>query len=306
MTDRKPTAELPSPAGGSILYVTTVAKTIRQFLIPYAAHFRNLGWRVDAAARGVSGDPALRDAFDHVYELPLSRSIFDLGGVARGVRAVSRVLASRPDIVHVHTPIASFVTRLAVSRLPAEGRPQVAYAAHGFHFHEGGRAVTNAVFLAAERLAGRWTDRLIVINDEDYLAARRYRIVPPSRLVLMPGIGLDTQAFSRSSLSGGALAQARQELGVGADTPLLVVVAELSRNKRPADVIKALALMLHTEARLVFVGPGDQAPFQALAGARGLQDRVRFTGLVDDVRPLIVIATALVLPSTREVCPVPS
>jgi hypothetical protein len=152
MTDRKPTAELPSPAGGSILYVTTVAKTIRQFLIPYAAHFRNLGWRVDAAARGVSGDPALRDAFDHVYELPLSRSIFDLGGVARGVRAVSRVLASRPDIVHVHTPIASCHPAGRVPTAARGGSPMPRTDSL-----PGGRAVTNAVFLAAE--AGGSLDR---------------------------------------------------------------------------------------------------------------------------------------------------
>ena len=36
----------------------------------------------------------------------------------------------------------------------------------------------NAVFLTAERVAGRWTDRLVVISDEDEAAARRHHIVP--------------------------------------------------------------------------------------------------------------------------------
>jgi hypothetical protein len=54
---------------------------------------------------------------------------------------------------------------------------------------------------------------------------------------------------------------------VGADTPLLVVVAELSRNKRPADVIEALALMSHHRSPARLCRSGDQAPFQALAGA---------------------------------------
>ena len=45
------------------------------------------------------------------------------------------ILESGHDLVHVHTPIASLVTRIAVRRMPKEHRPAVAYTAHGFHFH---------------------------------------------------------------------------------------------------------------------------------------------------------------------------
>ena len=293
-------AGTPVPSGFSLLYVATVSWTVLSFLLPYAAHFRALGWRVDAAASGASSNAALRDAFDHVYELPLSRSILDVDGFVRGERAISKVLASGPDIVHVHTPIASFITRFAAARIPAGRRPMLAYTAHGFHFHRDGNPVTNAPFLAAERLAGRWTDRLIVINDEDYEAAQRHRIVAPGHLVRMPGIGIDTDVFSRSSIRPDAFASARRELGTGPDTPLFVVVGELNRNKRTDDAIEALALMRHTEARLVLVGPGRQARLEELVIRRGLRDRVRFTGLVNDVRPVVGSATALVLPSKRE------
>ena len=301
MIDRTPMVGTPMPPGVSLLYVATVAQTIRGFLTPYAAHFRALGWRVDAAANGASTDAALRDAFDHVYELPFSRSILDLQSLVRGERAISKVLASRPDIVHVHTPIASFLTRLAARSLPETKRPAVAYTAHGFHFYRGGCAATNAGFLIAERVAGRWTDRLVVMNDEDYEAARRNRIVAPGHLVRMPGIGVDTEVFSPSSLVSDDIERARQDLGVGSDTPLFVAVAELSRRKRPGDVIRALALMRHAEAKLVLVGGGrDRARLEALASHEGVRDRVRFTGFVEDVRPLIGSATALVLPSRQE------
>ena len=104
----------PAPSVASLLVVATIAPTIRQFLVPYAIHLREQGWRVDAAANGAVGDPVLEDAFDQLYELPLSRSILDVRGMVRGFRAISAVLqATQPDIVHVHTPIAAFVTRLA-------------------------------------------------------------------------------------------------------------------------------------------------------------------------------------------------
>jgi len=301
MIERTGVAGTPLPPGVSLLIVATVSISIRAFLIPYARHFRALGWRVDAAANGASSDAALREAFDHVYELPFSRSIRDLEGIVRGERAISAVLESGPDLVHVHTPIAAFITRFAVRRMPPDKRPAVAYTTHGFHFHEGGRPAMNAVFLTAERVAGRWTDRLVVVNDEDYAAAQTNRIVGPTRLVRMPGIGVDTDRYSRSGVDPDALTLARRQLRVGPDTPLFVVVGELNRNKRPEDVIEALALMHHSKAVLVLVGEGrERARLEPLAGLMGLRDRVRFIGFVGDVRPLVGGATALVLPSERE------
>jgi glycosyltransferase involved in cell wall biosynthesis len=298
MIDGTPTHDARPLA--AVLFVATVAETIAHFLQPYAAHFRALGWRVDAAANGVDGEPALQAEFDHAFELPLSRTVLDPVRLVRGELAILKLLEAGYDIVHVHTPIAAFLTRFAARRLPAERRPIVVYTAHGFHFHGGGRAVTNAAFLAAERLAGRWTDRLVVINDEDHSAARKNRIVPVDRLVRMPGIGIDTSWFSRAELEHDAIIEGRRMAGVKPDAPLLVVVGELNRNKRPADAIRALALMRHPGAQMAFIGPGDTASLRALATELGVTDRVLFTGFVQDVRPVVGAATALILPSKRE------
>lgn len=286
----------------SLLYVATVSGTIRHFLAPYSVRLRALGWRVDAAANGAQDDPGLEGAFDHRYELPLSRSILDVGAILRGARAISRTIEEAgPDLVHVHTPIASFLTRLAVRRTVPQRRPLVVYTAHGFHFHHGGRWLTNAVFLTAERVAGRWTDRLIVINDEDELAARRYRIVPEQRLVRMPGIGVDTGWFARSNVPAEASGEERARLGIPPDVPLIVIVGEFSANKRQGDGIAALAAMRHQDARLVLLGDGLMRPaLEDRARQLDLVDRVVFAGTVKDVRPILATATALVLNSKRE------
>lgn len=285
-----------------LLFVATVAVTIRHFLRPYADHFRSLGWRVEAAANGLADDPASQTAFDAVHDLPLSRSIRDVGGLVRGWRAVGTAIrAARPDIVHVHTPIASFLVRLAVRRMPAGERPLVVYTAHGFHFHAAGRWHTNAVFRLAERIAGRWTSRLVVINDEDEAAARRYHLVPPDHLLHMPGIGLDTTAYAPASVDPAAVAHDRRALGLEDTSPYFVVVGEFSRNKRQADAIEALARLGDRESVLVLVGSGPGRPaLEALARDRGVADRVRFTGLIDNVPAVLIGAVALVATSKRE------
>lgn len=289
------------PRGVSLLIVSTVAITVRGFLLPYAAHFRARGWRVDAAANGAAGDPTLGAAFDHAYELPLSRSILDIGGIFRSERAMAGILEAGYDLVHVHTPIASLVTRFAVRRMSAARRPALAYTAHGFHFHKDGSAATNALFVTAERIAGHWTDRLVVINDEDFEAAKRHRIVPASRLVRMPGIGIDTGVYDRSQLDPDEVRRARDELGGGPDVPFFVVLAELSAIKRNADVIEALALVGDRRARLAFLGDGpERASLEALTERLGVRERVHFAGFVRDIRPTVASANALVLASQRE------
>ncbi len=300
--DRPHAAGQPSATpSATLLIMATESGTVVGFLAPFARHFRGLGWRVDGASFGASADRRLDGVFDSLHDLPLSRSLLDLGNLARGERAIERLLLDvRPDIVHVHTPIAGFLARLAARRMPAATRPLVVYTAHGFHFHRGGSLSTNAAFLTAERIAGRWTDRLIVINDEDEHAALRHRIVPRNRLVHMPGIGIDTRLYAPSG-NPAAAERARAQLGVDGDGPLFVVIAELRARKRVGDAIAALAAMRHPSAELVIAGVGPDGPaLETLASDLGLEKRVHFAGFIQDVRPVIESGTALVLPSSRE------
>jgi glycosyltransferase involved in cell wall biosynthesis len=302
------TASPGLPAGPgrppSLLYLATVPQPIRNFYLPYAAHFRRRGWRLTAAARDAASQPILRDAFDDVVDLPISRSIRDWRNYTQAVRAIRRLVDHGPDIVHVHTPIASFLTRVAVRTLPADRRPSVVYTAHGFHFHRGGSALPNAAFRFAERLAGRWTDRLIVINDEDEQAAIDAHLVPRRRLVRMPGVGVDVDHYDRAAIRPAALEAVRRDLGAGPETPVFVIVGELHPNKRHRDALAALAALQRQDAQLWILGDGVlRDELATLATRLGLEDRVRFLGFVEDVRPPVAGATALLLMSRREGLP---
>lgn len=293
------------PSGVSLLHVATVPAPLRNFLIPYAAHFRALGWRVDAAAHGCTSVEPIAKAFDGVYELPFSRSVLHVRSLIESESAVRNLIYSiSPDIIHLHTPIASFVTRLAVRRMPAKRRPAIVYTAHGFHFHHGGNPVTNMAFLTAERVVGRWTDRLVVINDEDEEAVIHNRIVPLERMTRMPGIGIDTRWYSRSTVPLREIEELRERLRIPPGAPLFVMVAEMARNKRHDDVLAALVRVARSDAHLILAGDGrERSRLEGLAFKLGIGDRVHFQGFVQDVRPMLAAAVALVLASHREGLP---
>src|SRR5207237_617615 len=126
-------ARRPMP---SLLMVTTVPEMLYGFLLPFARHFRACGWRVDAMAQGVSSWPDCVQAFDRVWDMEWSRNPVHPRNMLVAPKGVRDLVAREGyDIVHVHSPVAAFVTRLALRRLRKQGKPRVIYTAHGFHFY---------------------------------------------------------------------------------------------------------------------------------------------------------------------------
>lgn len=282
----------------SILMVTTSAVTLHAFLTPYADHLRSAGWTVEALAADLPLRPSLAEHFDRLHAISWSRSPLAPSNLAAAPR-VRRLVADRGyDVVHVHTPVASFVTRLALSWARS---PPVVYTAHGFHFFEGNDEHRNLVFQGLERMAGRWTDRLVVINREDHRAATRLRIVPPERLVYMPGIGLDFEAFDPARVDARRVSEHRSRMGLGDDDVLFSMVAEFIPRKRHRDAILALARVKSARIHLAFAGDGPlRDELRQLAHELALSNRVHFLGFVDDPAALMLASRATLLPSAQE------
>lgn len=288
----------------NLLFITTIPDSLRAFLLPFAYHFRAKGWRVDAMAQGISDCAECLKAFDQVWEVEWSRNPLDPQNLIVAPRQLREVLASGYDLVHVHTPVAAFVTRYALNGLRKRGRPKVIYTAHGFHFYRGGAPLKNARFLALEKLAGRWTDYLAVINREDEEAAKRYRIVPTERVRYMPGIGVDIEHYSPNAVPEDEVLRVRQELGLPLGTPLLLSVAEFIPRKRHRDILRAFARLDRPEVHLALAGDGllfEQ--MQQLASDLGIQNQVHFLGVRQDIPILMRASVATLLASEQEGLP---
>ncbi|MDJ0734632.1 MAG: glycosyltransferase family 4 protein [Nostocaceae cyanobacterium] len=289
----------------SLLIIAAIPDTIRAFLLPFAVYFRTRGWRVDAIAQGISTDIACLQAFDRVWDVDLYRSPLDPRNLLIAPSQIREIVVrEKYDIVHVHMAVAAFITRYALKDTRKLGSPQVIYTAHGFNFYRGGEPLHNSIFLTLEKLAGGWTDYLVVMNQEDKEAAKSHHILPPQRVRYMPGIGVDISHYSLNRVSDADVLQVRQEMKLAADTRLFLSIAEFIPRKRHRDMLEAFAGVARDNVCLAFAGEGPLTEkMQQLASQLGIQDRVRFLGFRRDIPTLIQAAVATILVSEHEGLP---
>lgn len=285
-----------------LLIVTTVPITIRSFLLPFIKHFRDLGWQVDGMAQGIDTDPECVATCDHTYNIQWSRNVFDPQNLFKGVARVREVVAQEDyDLVHVHTPIAAFVTRYALKNVQ---KTKVIYTAHGFHFYRGGNPLKNAVFLGLEKLAGAWTDYLITINREDEAAAKKYNFLPQTKIYYTRGIGVDTNYYTSRKVCSIEVQQLRQELNLADSDTLLLSIAEFTPRKRHRDLLNALAKVNNSQVHLALAGSGSiKTEIEQLAAELDLNEQVHFLGYRNDIPILIQAADAVLLVSQQEGLP---
>jgi len=286
----------------SVLFVTTVATTLEAFLVPFAERYRSLGWKVDALANGAASNPRIKDSFDERFDISWSRNPLDPRNLMSTASRIRNIVGTRHyDIVHVHTPIAAFVTRYALRRVRRWAHVSVIYTAHGFHFYKGQAALPHAVYRTMERVAARWTDYLVTINQEDYEAARGFGTIPPERVRYIPGIGVDTDRYSPGSVTPEQVASVRSDFAVAPDAFLVTMVAEFGPVKNHALALKALALVNDPRVVLAFVGEGPLlSDIQALAEQLGVAHKVRFPGYRQDIAAVFAASDAALQVSERE------
>lgn len=289
----------------SILFVNTVPASLSGFFVPIARHFQAKGWRVDAMAQGISTNNKCLEVFDRVWEVDLSRNPLDPRNLVTAPQQIRHLWTQNEyDIVNVSTPVAAFVTRYALNDLRKQGKLKLIYTAQGFHFYRGGTPVKNDIFLALERIAGPWTDYLVLVNREDEEAAKRYHMVPTEQIRYIPGTGVNLERYNPDSVSEAEVERVRQELGLTPENPLFLSVAEFIPRKRHGDILKAFARLNRPEVHLALAGEGRLfEQMQKLASTLGIQNQVHFLGLRKDIPTLIRASVATILASEQEGLP---
>ncbi len=206
----------------------------------------------------------------------LGREISPRRDLAALVRLVRLMRSERAAIVHTHTSKAGFIGRLA-ARLA--GVPAVVHQPHGhiFYGYYGPRG--SAFFIRLERLAARWTDRIVTLTERGTAEHLAQRIGGPEQYVVIPSGVPTAELRSRRP----ARSEARARLGIAAGDFVIVGVGRLVYVKGFELLVAALRDVLDEvpAARLILVGDGpERAALERQAAALGVADRVRLDGEV--------------------------
>jgi len=286
-----------------MIQISTVHSTLAAFILPYADHFRKRGWVVDCAAADGPAREVCKLHFDTCHIIRWSRNPIAIGNFFRGMAKIREiVVAGNYNLVHVHTPIASFITRYALRKIRKEKNIAVIYTAHGFHFHPQGKWHYNLIFRLLEKMAGKWTDALITINKTDYNAAITGEFLPKIRIKHTPGIGLDLDYYSDTNRESDRNT-IRTELKL-TDEFCYVVIGAIDRRKRVSDVIEAFSKTNHSNSKLIIVGIGQlKSVCKELVTKLDLEDDVIFLGGRNDVNRILNATDCLVAASSQEGLP---
>ena len=282
-----------------VLLVTRVSGFIPQHEMKHVRILQDMGYEVHYASdfnnvvygkdnHRLDGTGVIRHQIDFVKS-PFSRQV-----KKSYLQLVKLLMEEEFAMIHCHMPMSGVVGRLAAQKVYRQtGRHvPVLYTAHGLHFYTGA-PLRNWLYYPVEYFLARYTDRLIVINHEDYDRAQSFPV--RGCVVYVPGVGVPLPEEITPN------ARVMRET-----TPkMLLSVGELSARKNHQLMIEAMALLRDLDLRYVICGTGDkQKMLQQRILELGLEHRVFLAGYQENISEWLARADCFVLPSYQEGLPV--
>jgi glycosyltransferase involved in cell wall biosynthesis len=299
----RPVSEGNSSRPVRVLTLATVDTAIAKLLRGIMEALRDEGFISEAACADGPYVEELRIAGFQVHTVPFQRRALSMAHLKAFVE-LHRLIRSRAyDIVHVHTPVAQVLGRIAARRA---GVPVVLYTSHGFQFDVRRPVWARFAIRQLERYLARWTDFIFTQSGEDAETAVRTGIADPDRVVWI-GNGIELSKFHPGMPD--EIASVRREFGFGTDDRLVAFVGRIVRHKGILELIEAMSLVRAQmpSAKLLVIGEKNfpdvatrrvvEPLIQEAIGGNGLRNAIRFTGFRDDVPRLLRAVDLMVLPS---------
>jgi len=204
------------------------------------------------------------------------------------------------DIVHTHSSKAGILGRLAAR---AAGVPTVVHTVHGQAFYAYQAWWRNQMYIWAERLAARSSDRIFAVAQAMIDQCVEAKVAPRDMYRVVYS-GMDVDAF----MSARPEPELRAQLGIPPDALVVGKIARLFEMKGHDFLIAAAPRLVakHPNMKFLLVGDGSlRESLEKQISAAGLQTNFVFSGLVppNEVCRYTALMDVLVHLSLREGLP---
>lgn len=284
-----------------VLFTATVVKThINVFHLPYLKWFKEQGYEVHVAAKNdFINEPCIIPNCDKYYDINFARFPFSKANIKAYKQLKKLIQENNYDIIHCHTPVAGVLTRLAAKN---NKNTTVIYTAHGFHFFKGAPLINWLIYYPVERFCAGFTDKLITINREDYERAKRFKLRKNGKVYYVPGVGIDLEKIQNLKVD---VKQKKAELCIQENTPVLLSVGELNKNKNHEIVLQALNKIKDKNFIYLICGRGILKEYlERKTQELHLENKVKLLGYRSNVIEILKTADLFIFPSKREGLPV--
>ena len=288
-----------------VLQVTTHNITVKKLLLPLIDRLTEEGYEVTSACSpGQYATELTAQGYD-VRTLDMERRLSLKNNLRTVLQLYQLMRRERFDIVHVHTPVAAALGRIAawLARTPI-----VVYTAHGFYHHENMPWRKRMACIWAERVLGKGTDMLLTQSREDAATAVRDGIRPSNRVAWI-GNGVDVAQFKNQLPS----AEAKVSFGLPANAPVVGFLGPLVAEKGVLELLDGFQQAQKTVPDLHLLMAGDvingdrdqrtKAIIRDKVQRSGLASYVLFPGYQEGITRFMSAIDVFALPSHREGMP---
>jgi glycosyltransferase involved in cell wall biosynthesis len=292
-----------------VLQLCAVDFTVKNLLLPLVNKMSNEGFEVHILCSDGPEVKGLRARGYQIKTVDILRSISPLSHFISFIKIVRYMREEHFDIVHVHTPIASILGRIAarVARVHL-----IIYTAHGFYFHDDMPVWKRKIIIIIEKLVGRLcTDLIFTQSHEDMQTAIKEGIIDKKRVYHI-GNGVDIEKFKLGNIAVHA-DQKKKEFSITSSDKVIGFIGRIVKEKGIIDLILAFKNIANElpNVKLLLIGDNRakdrdltaKNEILTLVDKYGLQEKIIFAGHRTDINELLMIMDVFVLPSYREGMP---
>jgi lipopolysaccharide/colanic/teichoic acid biosynthesis glycosyltransferase/glycosyltransferase involved in cell wall biosynthesis len=288
-----------------VLQVTAADVTVKKLLMPLIDRLNSEGYQVHIACSNGDCISELRARGYAVHTIEIERRISPVSNLKSLWRLYRLMKSERFDIVHVHTPVAAALGRVAAW---AARVPVIIYTAHGFYFHDNMPAWLRRAAIWMEKFLCYFTHLVFTQSNEDAVTAVKEGICSENKVICI-GNGVDIERFTYHPEPNGA----RAPLGLAAPDKVIGFVGRMVAEKGIVELVEAMKKVIKVlpEAKLLLVGDtllsdrdrDTKLVIKNMLAQDDLASHVIFTGFIEDIPGVMKAIDLFTLPSYREGMP---
>lgn len=284
---------MPPPENPCVLFFIRSLETggAERQLVVLANRLADLGWDISIVTYYSGGElEALVSPQIKMYDLGKTSRWHLLGPIARYFLLLRRI---RPQVVHAYMDSANLLAALI---RPLSHKHSVIWGIRTSDMRDGPRDLLQKLLFELEIRMSTAAD-LIILNSRTGLEFATSHGMDECRCITIRN-GIDTEKFRPDPIAGQTL---RRKLRIGANIPVVSIVARLHESKGHEVLLKAFAALLDKSVHLIVAGSGTIQMLQKLkttARRLGISSRVHFLGNVTDIMAVYNASDVNVLAST--------